>query len=95
MLDATWRKSLRMLIASPGLQTLPRLSLQHLPASRYRIRKARQAHQLSTLEACCQALGELEGEPARYEPLLAAFDGFVEEQARWMAGLLPSEPPVS
>lgn len=95
VLDATWRKSLRMLMASPLLQALPRLSLRDVPASRYRIRKARQAHQRSTLEACCLALAELEGQAERYQPLLAAFDGFVQEQARWMAGLPPSEPSVS
>lgn len=95
VLDATWRKSLRMLRGSPLLQTLPRVSLKEVPASRYRIRKARLAHQLSTLEACCQALGELEGQPTRYEALLAAFDGFVAEQACWMAGLPPSQPSVS
>jgi DTW domain-containing protein YfiP len=95
VIDATWRKSLRMLASNPVLQSLPRLALQDTPAPRYSIRRARQAHQLSTLEACCQALGELEGQPARYAALLAAFDGFVAEQARWMAGLPPSRPPLS
>lgn len=95
IIDATWRKSLRMLACNPLLQALPRLALQSTPTSRYLIRQARQAHQLSTLEACCQALAELEGEPGRYQPLLAAFDGFVSEQARWMAGLPPNAPPVS
>lgn len=95
IIDATWRKSLRMLAGNPLLQSLPRLALQDTPAPRYRIRRARQPHQLSTLEACCQALGELEDRPAHYEALLAAFDGFVAEQARWMAGLPPPQPSVS
>ncbi len=95
IIDATWRKSLRMLAGNPFLQSLPRLTLQDTPPPRYRIRQARQAHQLSTLEACCLALAELEDRPERYQPLLAAFDGFVAEQARWMAGLPPSEPSVS
>lgn len=80
VLDGTWRKSRRMLYANPLLQALPRLSLRDAPASRYRIRKARGAHQLSTLEAACYALMQLDGDEARYAPLLAAFDGFVAQQ---------------
>ena len=78
VLDGTWRKSRKMLHLNPLLQQLPRLALQQLPASRYRIRKARQLHQLSTLEACCAALAQLENDAEPFEPLLTAFDGLVE-----------------
>ena len=78
VLDGTWRKSRKMLHLNPLLQQLPRLALQQLPASRYRIRKARQLHQLSTLEACCAALAQLENGAEPFEPLLTAFDGLVE-----------------
>jgi len=81
VLDATWRKSRKMLYLNPGLQRLPRLALADVPASAYRIRKAHAPHQLSTLEAAALALGQLEGDGAAYAPLLAAFDGFVEQQA--------------
>jgi len=81
VLDATWRKSRKMLYANPGLQRLPRVALADVPASAYRIRKAHAPHQLSTLEAAALALGQLEGDGAGYAPLLAAFDGFVEQQA--------------
>ncbi|HEY0845562.1 MAG TPA: tRNA-uridine aminocarboxypropyltransferase [Noviherbaspirillum sp.] len=83
ILDATWRKSRRMLRMNPLLQSLPRLALDDVPASRYRIRKAHREGQLSTLEAACHALMQLEGEEGQYGALLEAFDGFVMQQARW------------
>jgi DTW domain-containing protein YfiP len=82
VLDATWRKSLRMLRANALLQALPRLALVPARAGRYgALRKARLATQLSTLEATCEALGVLEGDAARYAPLLDAFDRFVADRA--------------
>lgn len=81
LLDATWRKSRKMLYLNPSLQRLPRLALQAAPPSAYLIRKAHAPHQLSTLEAAAHALAQLEGAPARYRPLLAAFEGFVQQQA--------------
>lgn len=79
MLDATWRKSRKMLHLNPVLQTLPRLDLGAVPMSRYAIRKAQRPHQLSTLEAAVLALQQLEQGPERYAPLLQAFDGFVAQ----------------
>ncbi len=79
VLDGTWRKSLKMLHLNPALQKMPRLSLKDLPASNYRIRKARLPHQLSTLEATCAALAQLDGAAKKFQPLLTAFDGFVAE----------------
>jgi DTW domain-containing protein YfiP len=84
ILDATWRKSRKMLYLNPGLQQLPRLSLQQPPASHYRIRKAHRPEQLSTLEATCHALTQLEGAADKYLPLLQAFDGFVGQQAAYV-----------
>ena len=88
VLDGTWRKSRKMLYLSPPLQALPRLSLQGLPPSRYSIREAHRPDQLSTLEATCAALAQLEGDAEKFEPLLTAFDGFVAQQL----GYLPSRP---
>lgn len=81
VLDGTWRKSRKMLHLNPLLQQLPRLSLQGTAPSRYTIRKAHAADQLSTLEATCAALAQLEGNAASFTPLLQAFDGFVAQQA--------------
>jgi DTW domain-containing protein len=80
VLDGTWRKSRKMLYLNPLLQQLPRLPLQHLPTSQYRIRKAHRPDQLSTLEATCAALAQLDGNADAFNPLLAAFDGFVAQQ---------------
>ena len=81
VLDATWRKSRKMLWLNPLLQCLPRLALCDTPDSRYLIRRAHRPDQLSTLEATCFALAQLEGGLEPYQPLLVAFDGFVAEQA--------------
>jgi DTW domain-containing protein YfiP len=96
VLDGTWRKSRKMLYQSPPLQQLPRLALRNLPPSHYRIRKAHGPDQLSTLEATCYALCQLEGDAARFQPLLNAFDGFVEclEQAGGSEARKPTSPAL-
>lgn len=82
VLDATWRKSLKLLHLNPALQTLPRWALVDPPAGRYApLRRAARPHQLSTLEAACHALAQAEGDAARYAPLLDAFAGWVDGQA--------------
>ena len=80
VLDATWRKSRKMLYLNPLLQCLPRLSLDATHLSRYLIRKAHKPGQLSTLEATCAALAQLERDAPSFQPLLDAFDGFVAHQ---------------
>lgn len=90
VLDATWRKSRKMLHLNPELQGLPRLALRDVPASAYRIRKAHAPHQLSTLEAAALALAQMEGDAGAYRPLLQAFDGFVQQQAALFSRLNPS-----
>jgi DTW domain-containing protein YfiP len=84
LLDATWRKSRKMLYLNPALQRLPRLALVDVAPSKYRIRKAHAPHQLSSLEAAAQALGQLEGSSQPYGPLLGAFDGFITQQAAFI-----------
>ncbi len=90
VLDATWRKSRKMLHRSPALQRLPRLTLDDVPQGRYAIRKAHQPGQLSTLEATCAALVQLDGDAARWQPLLAAFERFVAQQQAFA----PNRPPA-
>lgn len=82
VIDATWRKSLRMLLEHPALAALPRLSLDAPAPTRYRaIRAARRADQVSTLEATVQALAMLEGPTFDAAPLLDAFGAFVTDVA--------------
>ncbi len=76
IIDGTWRKSRKILCKNPYLQTLPRLKLADLPAGQYTIRKARKPHQLSTLEAACAALAQLEANTHKFEPMTQAFIGF-------------------
>jgi len=81
VLDATWRKSRKMLHLNPALLQLPRLSLNPTGPSRYAIRKAHQPDQLSTLEAAVMALQQLEGQSPQLDALLTGFEGFVAQQA--------------
>jgi len=85
VLDGTWRKSLKMLHLNPALARLPRLALSAQAPSRYLIRKAHRPDQLSTLEATCLALGQLENQTARYVLLRQAFDRFVGAQRTFSA----------
>ncbi|MDQ2819297.1 MAG: DTW domain-containing protein [Pseudomonadota bacterium] len=88
IVDATWRKSRKMLYLNPLLQSLPRLTLRAMPTSHYRIRKAHAPDQLSTLEAAAYALMQVDAAPARWQGLIAAFDGFVGQQM----GFVPDAP---
>ena len=80
VLDGTWRKSRKMLYLNPLLQALPRLSLRDTPAAYHQIRKAHRPDQLSTLEATCAALVQLENNNTPFKPLLTAFEVFVVQQ---------------
>lgn len=95
-LDGTWRKSRKLLYLNPLLQQLPRLSLVDCPASAYLIRKAQGKDELSTLEASCYALQQLEAGRVDYQPLLNAFDGFIAGQSAFVPKApgkhLPEDP---
>jgi DTW domain-containing protein YfiP len=90
VLDATWRKSRKMLHLSPWLQAMPRLSLDASMVSGYSIRKAHKPGQLSTLEATCAALAQLQGDATTFAPLLQAFHGFVAQQAAFVQAQRPA-----
>jgi DTW domain-containing protein len=81
VIDATWRKSRKMLYMNPSLAALPRMALADVPESAYRIRKAHAPHQLSSFEAAAHALQQLTGDSATCSRLLAAFERFVVQQA--------------
>jgi len=84
VLDATWKKSRKMLYLHPILQALPRLTLMNPPESLYTIRKAQSQNQLSSLEACCYAWRQLENNPQVYAELLRAFAAFVDQQRHFI-----------
>lgn len=91
-IDATWRKSRRLLLDSAWLAALPRYHLESSPPSRYRIRKEPHSEALSTLEAIVYALtfleraveGCVESDENKYTPLLQIMDGLIDEQIRAM-----------
>lgn len=81
--DGTWRKARRIVNANPVLGMLRRLSLPAAQPSRYRVRKAREAAALSTIEAVVRALAMLE--PGQdFQPVLNPFDMLIEQQIRAM-----------
>lgn len=82
--DATWRKSRRMLLESAALAALPRFHLENPRPSRYRIRREPNDAAVSTLEAIVQSLEVLEATPGRYAGLLEVMDTLVDEQIRHM-----------
>ncbi len=90
VLDATWRKSRKLLYLNPLLQRLPRVTLENPPESLYLIRKADSENQLSTLEASCYALRQLEQDRVDYSPLLDAMCEFVARQTAFR----PATPPL-
>lgn len=81
--DGTWRKARKLLHLNPALAALPRLGLESVPASRYRLRKAPGPEALSTLESIVQALQVLEA-PTCFEALLKPFDALIDAQIEAM-----------
>ena len=80
VIDGTWSQARKVLHRSPLLQQLPRLAFTPARPSNYRIRREPKEHFVSTVEAVVEILGELEGDPERFAPLLAAFDRMVDRQ---------------
>lgn len=84
-IDATWRRSKRILYEQPLLDQLPRYQLVQVSPPRYTLRKSPGVEALSTLEAIVEMLVCLD--PARYDDyrrLLAAMDLMVDHQLRAM-----------
>ncbi len=74
VVDGTWPQSERMLRDNPSLAALPRIALEPGRASGYgRLRREPGPHRVSTIEAVALALGALERDPTRFEPMVAAF----------------------
>ena len=76
--DGTWRKARKLLYLNPELETLPKVTLEMIKPSRYRLRKAPMEESLSTLEAITQALEVLEQKD--FSALLKPFDALIDGQ---------------
>lgn len=83
-IDATWRRSRRILHTWPALAKLPRYQLDDVRPSRYRIRKAPGDQALSTLEAIAEVLQATDG--LETEPLLRVMDFIIDRQIAHMPG---------
>ncbi|PID42703.1 MAG: DTW domain-containing protein [Proteobacteria bacterium] len=85
IIDATWRKSKKILHSHPELQRLPRLSLGGDRKSNYTIRKTSVTNGLSTIESAAEALAILEPQN-NFQPMLKPFEKMIslqqENQAR-------------
>ena len=84
LIDASWRKSRRMLLESPQLQKLQRVCIQPNKPSNYKIRKVPDPTSLSTLEAIVEILSELEDDQKKYQPLLDTMDWMINKQIEGM-----------
>lgn len=80
VVDGTWAQARKVVRRNAFLHALPRIGLRPARPSNYRIRREPAAHCVSTIEAVVQVLGELEGDEARFEPLLRAFERMVDLQ---------------
>ncbi|WP_444937524.1 tRNA-uridine aminocarboxypropyltransferase [Microbulbifer sp. JMSA002] len=81
VLDATWKKSKKILHLNPQLQRLPRINLGGGLKSNYTIRKTSVADGLSTIESIAMAMQLLEGNN-NFLKLLAPFEKMVELQQK-------------
>jgi DTW domain-containing protein YfiP len=74
VIDGTWLQAERMLRDNPALAALPRIGLTPARESGYAgLRREPAPGHLSTIEAVALALGAIEGDPARFEPMGEAF----------------------
>ena len=81
VVDGTWHQAEKMLRLSPALAALPRVSVDARRPSGYgELRREPGTVHLSTLEAVAIALAALEEDPARFDPMVAAFHRSVELQ---------------
>ena len=81
VVDGTWLQADKMLAVNPLLAALPRVSAGSEEPSGYRdLRREPAPHCLSTIEAVACALGALERDPGRFEPMRVAFRLMVEKQ---------------
>ena len=81
VIDATWRQAVKMLAANPSVATLPRIGVEAVAPSGYGgLRREPAEGHLATIDAVAEALAALEGDPARFAPMRAAFRRAVELQ---------------
>ena len=79
IIDATWRKSKKMMFQHSQLQHLPRINLTGDLKSNYRIRSSKVPHGLNSVESVYLTLKTLEPENY-FENMIEVFDQMVTSQ---------------
>ena len=80
VVDGTWSQAKAVVRDSPALRRLPRYGFVAPEPSQYRIRREPSEGFVSTIEALMHALGALEGDAARFRPLLDPLRRMVDLQ---------------
>jgi DTW domain-containing protein YfiP len=87
VVDGTWLQAEKMLEANPSVAALPRIAIAPCRPSGYgELRREPAEGHLSTIEAVALALGALERDPARFEPMARAFHRMVALQLECSRG---------
>jgi len=80
VVDGTWALAKKLVRINPRIASLPRYALSPDQPSRYQIRSEPRVECVSTLEAIMYALGILEGDSDKFQPMLAPFLAMVQTQ---------------
>lgn len=79
LLDGTWKKAYRMYMSNPELHSLTHIQLPADILSHYQVRITTKKGALSTLEAVCHTLSQLEDNDIKYQTLLSRFKTFNQQ----------------
>lgn len=85
VVDGTWANARKLLRRNPRLAQLPQVRFTPPRPGEYRIRREPAPHCVATIEALAHVLGQLEGDPERFEALLVPFRAMVDTQLRHKA----------
>lgn len=85
VIDGTWWQARKMLAVNPRLAAARRIGVLPRAPGNYRIRREPRPECLATVEAVASALAALEGEPARFDEMLRAFEFMVDRQIEHQA----------
>ncbi len=83
VIDGTWRNTREIMMANQALQALPKVQLNPVAESNYRIRKAPSSKSLSTVEAIAMALNIVEPETS-VDSMLDCFSKMIDYQIACM-----------
>ncbi len=80
VVDGTWAQAKKLVKTNARLAAMPRVSFVPPSPSEYRIRREPKETYLSTLESLVLVLGALEGDSAKFAPMMAPFRAMIDKQ---------------